>query len=107
LTNAASFEFKNVLFYLDPLADSSAAREDLINSYIIKDPERKLFTCTLCQFGAPSTHRVFCHLEAKHFHDSPVTYTCPYCGKAASSKNAMCLHISRNHKEEKANSSAF
>eukprot|EP00092_Neocalanus_flemingeri_P002020 GFUD01002157.1.p1 GENE.GFUD01002157.1~~GFUD01002157.1.p1 ORF type:complete len:362 (+),score=85.08 GFUD01002157.1:52-1137(+) len=85
--------------------DSSAAREDLINSHIIKDPERKLFTCTLCQFGAPSTHRVFCHLEAKHFQDSPVTYTCPYCGKAASSKNAMCLHISRNHKEEKANSS--
>jgi len=81
------------------------AREDLINSHIVKDPERKLFTCTLCQFGAPSTHRVFCHLEAKHFQDLPVTYTCPYCGKEASSKNAMCLHISRNHKEEKANSS--
>jgi len=87
--------------------DATAAREDLINSHIIKDLERKLFTCTLCQFGAPSTHRVFCHLEAKHFQNSPVTYTCPYCGKAASSKNAMCLHISRNHKEEKANSSFF
>ena len=73
-------------------------------SLILKDAARKMFTCALCQFGASSRHKAFCHIESKHFQDSPVTYTCPFCGKTAQTKNAIGLHISRNHKHERGNS---
>ena len=82
------------------VTEPTTAREEEIMSHILRDQDRKLFTCALCPFVAPGRHRVFCHLEAKHFNDCPVTYTCPYCGKTAASKNGMCLHISRNHKQE-------
>lgn len=84
--------------------DLVAAREEEIMSLILKDSERKLFTCALCQFGASSRHKAFCHIESKHFQDSPVTYTCPFCGKTAQTKNAIGLHISRNHKHERGDS---
>jgi len=84
--------------------DPIAAREEEIMSLILKDPDRKMFTCALCQFGASSRHKAFCHIESKHFQDSPVTYTCPFCGKTAQTKNAIGLHISRNHKHERGDS---
>eukprot|EP00092_Neocalanus_flemingeri_P031993 GFUD01034768.1.p1 GENE.GFUD01034768.1~~GFUD01034768.1.p1 ORF type:complete len:357 (-),score=74.77 GFUD01034768.1:161-1231(-) len=84
--------------------DPIAAREEEIMSLILKDVERKLFTCALCKFGASSRHKAFCHIESKHFQDSPVTYTCPFCGKTAQTKNAIGLHISRNHKHERGDS---
>jgi len=84
--------------------DPIAAREEEIMSCILKDAERKMFTCAICQFGASSRHKAFCHIESKHFQDSPVTYTCPFCGKTAQTKNAIGLHISRNHKHERGNS---
>jgi len=83
--------------------DPIAAREEAIMSNILRDNERKLFTCGLCQFGASSRHKAFCHIEAKHFQDSPVTYSCQFCGKFVSSKNALGIHITRNHKEERLN----
>ena len=73
-------------------------------SLILKDVDRKMFTCAVCQFGASSRHKAFCHIESKHFQDSPVTYTCPFCGKTAQTKNAIGLHISRNHKHERGDS---
>jgi len=84
--------------------DPIAAREEEIMSLILKDSERKLFTCALCQFGASSRHKAFCHIESKHFQNSPVTYTCPFCGRTAQTKNAIGLHISRNHKHERGDS---
>eukprot|EP00090_Calanus_glacialis_P001651 TRINITY_DN11188_c0_g1_i5.p1 TRINITY_DN11188_c0_g1~~TRINITY_DN11188_c0_g1_i5.p1 ORF type:complete len:385 (-),score=96.79 TRINITY_DN11188_c0_g1_i5:794-1864(-) len=83
--------------------DPIAAREEAIMSNILRDNERKLFTCALCEFGASSRHKAFCHIEAKHFQDSPVTYSCQFCGKFVSSKNALGIHITRNHKEERLN----
>eukprot|EP00092_Neocalanus_flemingeri_P037290 GFUD01040611.1.p1 GENE.GFUD01040611.1~~GFUD01040611.1.p1 ORF type:complete len:362 (+),score=77.70 GFUD01040611.1:173-1258(+) len=87
----------------DGSKDPIAAREEAIMSNILRDNERKLFTCALCQFGASSRHKAFCHIEAKHFQDSPVTYSCQYCGKFVSSRNALGIHITRNHKEERQN----
>ena len=85
-------------------SDPISAREDEILSLILRDADRKMFTCALCQFGASSRHKAFCHIESKHFQDSPVTYTCPFCGKTAPTKNAIGLHISRNHKHERGDS---
>ena len=70
------------------IVDPIAAREEEITSHIVKDSERKLFTCDLCQFGASSRYKAFCHIEAMHFKDSTVTYSCQFCGKTASSRNA-------------------
>jgi len=84
-------------------ADLLAAREEAITSHIVKDPQRKLFTCNLCQFGTTGRYKVFCHIEAKHFQDSPVTYSCEFCGKTASSRNALGIHMTREHKQERMN----
>ena len=80
------------------------AREDEIISNIVRDSERKVFTCALCQFTASSRHKVFCHLESKHFKDSSVTYSCPFCQKVLTSRNSLGIHVSRNHKYERGNS---
>ena len=87
----------------EKFSDPIAAREEAIMSNIRRDNEKKLFTCALCEFGASSRHKAFCHIEAKHFQDSPVTYSCQFCGKFVSSKNALGIHITRNHKEERLN----
>jgi len=85
----------------DTTADPLAAREAAITSHIVRDSERKLFTCDLCQFGTTGRYKVFCHIEAKHFQDSPVTYSCQYCTKTASSRNALGIHLTREHKQER------
>ena len=82
-------------------ADPIAAREEAIKSHIVRDPEEKLFRCDLCQFGASSRYKAFCHIEAMHFKDSSVTYTCQFCDKTASSRNALGSHMTREHKKER------
>ena len=84
-------------FFLDVLA----AREAEIMSHIVKDENSKRFTCDLCPFGASSRHKAFCHIEAKHYQDSSISYPCQYCDKSLSSRNALGIHMSRNHKEER------
>ena len=81
-----------------------AAREEEIVSNIERDPERKVFTCALCHFSASSRHKVFCHLEAKHYKDSSITYSCPFCHKVLTSRNSLGIHVSRNHKHERGGS---
>jgi len=85
-------------------ADMIAAREEEIVSNILKDSQRKMFTCAICQFGASSRHKVFCHIESQHFKDSSITYNCPFCDKLLSSRNSLGIHVSRNHKHERGNS---
>ena len=86
------------------IADLIAAREEEIVSNIVRDSERKVFTCALCHFSASSRHKVFCHLESKHFKDSSITYSCPFCQKVLTSRNSLGIHVSRNHKHERGNS---
>ena len=40
-------------------------------------------------------------IEAKHYKDDSITYTCKLCGKSASSRNALGSHMTREHREEK------
>jgi len=81
--------------------DPIAAREEAIKSHIVRDPEEKLFRCDLCHFGASSRYKAFCHIEAMHFKDSSVTYTCQFCDKTASSRNALGSHMTREHKKDR------
>ena len=70
----------------------------------MKDPEGRNFICNICQFRGSSRHKVFCHIESKHFQDPTVSYPCPLCDKTAPSRGALGKHVSRNHKGEARNS---
>jgi len=86
-------------------ADALARRDADIAGNILKDSEQSSsFICLICQFRASSRHKVFCHIESKHFQDPSITYTCPLCDKTAPSRSALGKHVSRNHKGEARNS---
>jgi len=78
--------------------DTIEAREAHIMSNIEKDPSRGVFCCLICSFGASSRHKVFCHIESKHFQDPSIVYTCPYCEKTLGSRNSLGNHMSTAHK---------
>jgi len=73
------------------------AREAEIYANITKDPY-KGFTCMICQFTASSRHKVFCHVESKHFKNSPILYPCAYCEKVLNSRNSLGVH--KDHLED-------
>ena len=77
-------------------------REEMIRSNISKAPQTG-FKCDICHFSASSRHKVFCHLEAKHFKDSSVTYMCNYCDRSFSTRNSYGVHITTYHRNESAN----
>jgi len=77
-------------------------REEMIRSNISKAPQTG-FKCDICHFSASSRHKVFCHLESKHFKDSAVTYACNYCEKTFSTRNAFGVHMTTYHRHESAN----
>jgi len=84
--------------------DVLAQRDEEIRSNIVKDPTASRFICMICQFGGSSRHKVFCHIESKHFQDPSITYTCPYCQKTLASRSALGSHVSRFHRGETKNS---
>jgi len=85
--------------------DMFALRDEEIRSKIMKDPTQgSRFLCTICQFGGSSRHKVFCHIESKHFQDPNISYNCPYCPKSLTSRNALGAHMSRTHRGETKNS---
>jgi len=86
-------------------ADALAQRDADIASNILKDPSQgSSFICLICQFKASSRHKLFCHIESKHFQDPSITYSCPLCEKTTPSRSALGKHVSRNHKGEARNS---
>eukprot|EP00091_Calanus_sinicus_P002259 TRINITY_DN12290_c0_g1_i1.p1 TRINITY_DN12290_c0_g1~~TRINITY_DN12290_c0_g1_i1.p1 ORF type:complete len:130 (+),score=24.57 TRINITY_DN12290_c0_g1_i1:26-391(+) len=79
--------------------DALVRRDADIAGNILKDStESSSLICLVCQFKASSRHKVFCHIESKHFQDPSVTYSCPLCDKTAPSRSALGKHVSRNHK---------
>ena len=86
------------------ILDALAQRDEEIRSNIVKDPTASRFICMICQFGGSSRHKVFCHIESKHFQDPSITYTCPYCLKSLASRSALGSHVSRSHRGETKNS---
>ena len=91
--------FNSALNILDSITD----REENITSHIIKDNIRKSFVCNICNFGASSRHKVFCHIESIHYRDSTITYYCEFCNKTCSSRNALGSHMTREHKQQRMN----
>ena len=81
-----------------------AQRDEEIRTKIIRDPLNRTFVCVICQFSGSSRHKVFCHIESKHYQDPNISYTCPYCYKLLSSRNALGAHMSRSHRGESKNS---
>ncbi|XP_023340311.1 zinc finger and BTB domain-containing protein 14 isoform X8 [Eurytemora carolleeae] len=74
-------------------------REKDITENIFKDP-MKGFSCRLCNFNGSSRHKVFCHIESRHFKDNPLIYTCVYCSRQVNSRNALGVHMSKEHRHQ-------
>ena len=85
-----------------PIVDYITEREDTIKSHIVQDVVNgQGYCCNICHFTASSRHKVFCHLESKHFRDSSVSYECSFCGKAFPTRNAYGSHMSKMHRGDK------
>ena len=79
----------------------SGNRNTILNEYIRKTVNefgQSLFACTLCDLKNLQKCNVMNHIESQHFPGTFV-YMCEYCHKEFQSKNALNVHISRNHKK--------
>ena len=58
---------------------------------------QSVFECSLCGFNTLLSKRnVLNHVESKHF-NGRFTYTCEYCYREHTTKNALDKHVSRHH----------
>ena len=57
----------------------------------------KKWCCNACGQESFAKTDISRHVEAAHIANHP-GYECSYCGTLAKSKNALRMHISRNHK---------
>ena len=95
------------------IVDYITQREEEIKMNISKSNnplESGRFLCNLCPFSASSQHKVFCHLEAKHFMDPTIVYKCEFCVRSFKTRNSYGVHIStkhRNHRGEEKSAAKF
>ena len=55
-----------------------------------------IFQCLMCEYQSKIKQSLQYHIESKHV-NSP-GHICQICNKVCPTKNALCLHRSRNHK---------
>ena len=73
----------------------------MLNQYIVKDVNEAgivVFKCTLCDLENGVGNNVLNHVESQHF-PGTFTYKCDFCEKTYQSKNALSVHVHRNHKK--------
>jgi len=75
------------------LVDANILMENL-DSYV--EVKYAGFSCKLCGYQANKKQRITYHVEAKHM-ESP-GYECDICQKYCPTKNALCIHKSRFHR---------
>lgn len=77
-----------------PILVSASILKENLDSYVeVKDVG---FACKLCGYQANKRQRITYHVEAKHM-ESP-GYECDVCQKFCPTKNALCIHKSRFHR---------
>jgi len=76
------------------LSVTESILKENLDSYVeVKDIG---FSCRLCGYEANKRQRITYHVEAKHM-ESP-GYECDICQKFCPTKNALCIHKSRFHR---------
>jgi len=71
--------------------------DDIISSKMVRG-ENGDFVCLECPYSHKTRQRLQYHIESKHV--SSPGHTCEFCLKVCPTKNALCLHRSRYHKNE-------
>ena len=77
------------------------ALTDLESDAIVKQVAKRanLWHCIVCGYFNKIRVRTLMHIEAMHV--GSIGYRCGSCNKFCSSKNALSIHVSRYHREDK------
>ena len=57
------------------------------------------WVCTICGKSNSQKSNVLSHVESAHF-PGTFRYTCGYCQKEMKTKNALNIHIRREHRQK-------
>ena len=68
--------------------------EELVKSQMFRN-ENGFWQCNSCNFQSKKNNHVMMHIESTHIEAS---YTCNFCGKNVTSKNALSKHVNKYHK---------
>jgi len=60
--------------------------------------EAQGYSCNICGKHSGDLTKAKAHMEAKHF-PSSTGYTCQCCNRWFKTKNALCIHMSREHRD--------
>lgn len=74
---------------------------DVLISTKLSRSENGEYYCLECPYTNKYKQRVQYHIESKHV--SSPGHICEFCQKICPTKNALCLHRSRYHKNESFN----
>ena len=83
---------------MHPTRTVAGQDRSFLNSYVVKGAEDGLngWLCTIC--GKCNTQK--CNVESAHFAGT-FLYTCSYCSKEIKTKNALNIHVRREHTQKK------
>jgi len=82
------------------MGDAGAAGQDrsFLNIYVVKGEDGlNGWLCTICGKNNTQKCNVLSHVESAHF-PGTFLYTCSYCAKELKTKNALNIHIRREHR---------
>ena len=60
---------------------------------------KKSYSCNLCEKQSPNLSKAKSHIEAKHF-PSSTGYICKCCHQWFKTRNALSIHMSREHRDK-------
>jgi len=79
-------------------SDGREVFDQYMEKSILQDG-RTCYKCTLCEKQNSQKINVRNHIESVHF-PGHFNYNCHHCKKTFKTKNALCLHVSRVHRDE-------
>ena len=65
---------------------------------MLSKEEAQGYSCNICGKHSGDLTKAKAHMEAKHF-PSSTGYTCQCCNRWFKTKNALCIHMSREHRD--------
>ena len=93
------FHHVNVIFELLGRPDERKEFDQYMEKSLLQDG-RPCFKCTLCGKQNSLKTNVRNHIESVHF-PGHFSYNCNHCKKTFKAKNALCVHVSLMHRNEK------
>ena len=87
--------------FMHPTRTVAGQDRSFLNSYVVKWAEDGLngWHCTICGKSNTQKCNVISHVESAHFAGT-FLYTCSYCSKEMKTKNALNIHVRREHRQK-------